>query len=192
MKKSIKISLFGIVLMLSAVSQTSCAEGFSLIKSELPNKYSAIALQSAEADKLTKVQIFEDQIFNLRLDHQQIGTLVSGRGIENVDGRENSTCFIVFQKSDGQSELLKTVGHGDWEAETCINVKSIGMIHSKKSTSPAIAIVYEAASPNTAVLEPVVFHFSDKEFKLTIDELNTKKASLAGATTIKNIRTILK
>ena len=191
MKKYIKISLYSMVLILSAASQTSCAEDLILIKPEVPNKYGATAIKSAESVKLTNVRIFENQIFSLQLDKQQIGTLVSGRGIENSDGRENSTCFIVFLKSTGQSEFLKTVGQGDWEAEACIDVKSIGVIHSKKFTSPAIAIVYEAASPNTTVLEPVVFRFNDKGFNIRIDETDTKKASLAGATTLKDIRTLL-
>ena len=192
MKVFVRISLLPIVLALLALSQVSCASEFKLVRPELMKKFSTIAVKSAESNKLAKVVIFENQMFNLKQGRRVIGTIVSGRGTGNVDGRDNSTCFVAFIKSNGQENFIKTVGYGNWEAEACISVLSIGIIHENGRKTPSFAIVYEAASPNTSVHEPVIFHLSEAKFDVMIDDTSTKSASLKGATTIKAIRKVLK
>lgn len=191
MKISFKLITISLAMVLIILSQSSSAKEFRLIPARLSQRDNSNIINMAEKDKMTSVVIFKTQLFVLERDKSKIGTLISGRGTYHNEGRENSTCFIAFIKANGESEYLKSVGQDEWEAEACISVSSVGLVHIKHANTPKIAIVYKAASPNTAVEEPIIFDLSKTNYKLTIDKNLTRKCSLAGAITIKKIRKLL-
>lgn len=155
-------------------------------------------LQAAKSDVLNRVSkanfsnvvLFTDQTFRLNYDGAFIGTIVNGRGLLTTDGRENASCFVALSRPGGSTELVVTIGRGPWEAESCIEVKAVGIVANHGR--PSIGIVYEAASPNSAVLEPLVLNWNRKSRQLEIDEQASQKASIAGATTLLDVRRALK
>ncbi len=135
---------------------------------------------------------FTKQSFSLHQNGSSVGTLVTGRALMTVDGRENATCFLAFVRPDGVIDLLPTVGAGVWEAESCMSVDAIGIIRNAGTSGLIrIAAVHKGASPNTATLEPVVVSWDPQGLHMSIDEESSRKASIAGATNIASIRQAL-
>lgn len=186
----IRISLF---VALTCVWQSANAGEVKLLPASNSLYISMAVLKRATQDKLHDVVIFDKQSFHVEENKIPIGTLVSGRGMLSDQGRENSTCFVAIAKQGGLIELVLTIGVNDWEAESCMDVNAIGLISNKTVAGRArVVIVYKTASPSAGVHEPVVLSWDIQANRLEIDLESSKKASLAGATTILGIRKALK
>lgn len=186
----IRISLF---VALTCVWQSANAGEVKLLPASNSLNISMAVLKRATQDKLHDVVIFDKQSFHVEENKIPIGTLVSGRGMLSDQGRENSTCFVAIAKQGGLIDLLLTVGINDWETESCIDVNAVGLITKKTVAGRVqIVIVYKAASASADVNEPVVLCWDIQAHRLEIDVESSKKASLAGATTIPNIRKVLR
>jgi hypothetical protein len=98
-------------------------------------------------------------------------------------------CFLALVQ-DGRTTLVPTIGSGNWEAETCGRALATGLIASGDTV--LVGIVYEAASPNTLVREPVVLRWNRKTRTLVPDEALSQRASEKGATTISAMRRLLR
>jgi hypothetical protein len=183
------------VAILFTVVMLTCKAiaGTLLLSQPADQKSIAEALSRAARDQLRDAIAFDQQSFRLSEDEAPVGTLVAGRGLaKNEDGRSNAVCFLALVRADGSIDLLRTVGSGDWEAESCITVKAVGLVTDATAFAhPRIAIVYQAASPNTATSEPVVLSWDEKAHRIEIDTAGSKQASLAGAITLKAIRRVL-
>ena len=137
--------------------------------------------------------MFAAQSFRV-LDHgQQAGTLVSGRGTLPALSSEAdpvNTCFVSLVRQGSAPAVVLTVGAGDWETEACSGVAAVGLLAGAGADN-RVAIVYKAAAPHTAPLEPVILTWSQAG-ALMIDGAASKRASLAGATTLAEIRAALR
>ena len=138
---------------------------------------------------LSHPSVFASQSFRI-LDHgEPAGTLVSGRGTLPALSHEAdpvNTCFVSFVKAGKSSAPVLTVGVGAWETEGCSGVAAVGLLPESGPTH-RVAIIYRASAPHTAPLEPVVLEWSQQQ-TLAIDGEASKKASLAGATTLAEVR----
>lgn len=192
MKIYIKLFVVGLAAsILLILSQSSSARAFKLAPGHISQQEKSTVIELAKKDHISKIVFFEKQSFTLKRNKEKIGSLISGRGTYPNGDRENSTCFLALVKGDNSAEYLKTVGQDEWEAEACISVASVGLVEIKGVKIPKIAIIYKAASPNTAVDEPVIFELSKAGYQLVIDKELSQKCSQAGAITLKKIRNVL-
>jgi hypothetical protein len=125
--------------------------------------------------------LFKERV-SVIIDGTSVGYLIGGQGLRVIDGRENSVCFVALVKNNKVRDVVWTVGNDNWEAETCLSINEIGAIdaHDKNGVF-RIGLLYDAASPNASVTEPVVISLS-RDAHLRIDQESSEKASLAGAT----------
>lgn len=86
--------------------------------------------------------------------------------------------------------MVPTIGSGDWEAETCVIAMATGLISTGNPV--VIGIVYQAASPNALVREPLVLRWDRKDQTLVADEALSRQASVKAATTIASMRRLLR
>ncbi len=142
---------------------------------------------------LSHAAVFADQSFRL-VDHgRQAGTLVSGRGTRpapSPDADPVNTCFVSLVPPGSAASAVLTVGAGDWETEACAGVSAVGLL-ADSGADHRVAIVYRAAAPHAAPLEPVVLAWSQTG-PLRIDAAASRRASLAGAGTVAEIRAALR
>lgn len=132
--------------------------------------------------------VFAEHSASLARDGQPVGLLVSGRGLFKDAFRENANCFLAVVRVAGKVELIRTIGAGEWEAESCLALRAIGVVRRAGATAqPRIGLVYQASSPNAVVIEPVVLVWDPKAAALKLDDAASKQASLAGATTLRDI-----
>lgn len=146
----------------------------------------AIAMVRQAADTLSDVAITAAQSFKIMRGGQQVATFVAGEG--RVPDAVNAGCFAAIVQN-GRATVLPTIGSGAWEAETCLSTDAVGIFGA--SDPVRIAVIYKAASPNAEVLEPVVLQW-DRAGRVTIDEAASTRASIAGATSVKAVRDLLK
>ena len=136
--------------------------------------------------------VFAEHSATIVHDGQPIGLLVSGSGLAQDASRENSNCFLALIKTAGKVELIRTIGAGEWEAESCLSLQAIGVVRRAGAKAlPRIGLVYKAGAPHGAAIEPVVLAFEPKTATLRIDEIASKQASLAGAASLLDISRVV-
>ncbi|MCC2975691.1 hypothetical protein LK533_03250 [Sphingomonas sp. PL-96] len=140
--------------------------------------------QAAEAAGMTDVSVTEAQSFRLLAGTEHVATIVAGEGKE-ADAI-NAGCFVALVQ-DGNASVVPTMGSGEWEAQTCLATKALGLLSSEGTVR--IGVIYDGASPNASGTEPIVLVWDRAGGTLRIDEAASKRASLAGASTIKALRT---
>jgi len=177
---------------LASLSQPVAAAPFKLSAAD-PDTTKRVEAAAA-ASGLRQPAAFAKQSFQVSQDGAVVGTLVSGRATATApDGHDNATCFAAMARGDAATELLRTVGAGDWEAESCIAVEAVGVLPNQAAPAVArIGIIYQAASPNATALEPVVLVWDDATHRLGIDAAASRKASLAGATSLPALQRLLR
>jgi hypothetical protein len=135
---------------------------------------------------MNSVSIDRSQSFRIVDQGRHVATLVAGQG--KASGAVYPGCFMSLVQ-DGKTTVVPTIGSGNWEAETCGRAIATGLIAT--GGAAIIAIVYDAASPNTPVREPVVLRWHRKDRTLEADEALSQQASERGATTIEALRRVL-
>ncbi len=143
--------------------------------------------------RLSQPSVLAGQSFRLLSDGHPVGDLVSGRGTLPAlaaDANPISACFVALARPRGAPELLVTIGAGDWEAEACNGVSAVGLLPPAGGRDRA-AIIYKTSAAHGSPVEPVVVSWSTTE-KLSIDAEATKRASLAGAASVADVRASLK
>jgi hypothetical protein len=133
--------------------------------------------------------VFASRLYRLSEDGRNLGTLVNGWGhFVNSAGLERSACFLFLAGPEAKDGPALTVGTGDWETESCLGVKDFAIIARPPSVAGNwLGILYRASSPNFETVEPVVLSWDEQERRFVIDAAASKRASLAGTTTIKGI-----
>jgi hypothetical protein len=146
-------------------------------------------LAAAARDGIRQPIAFPDQSYRVTDGATIVGVLVLGRGmVTRSDGNETAACFVGFSKAD-TNVVMRTVGHGEWEAETCVGIRSVGVVADDGRGSRApIAIMHDAASPNATSVEPVVVSWDRKSQRFELDTALSRRASTAGATTLDAVR----
>jgi hypothetical protein len=175
------VSLIPSFAIADRLNLSTYRNGFELVRGQV--------LQRVAGEKLADVVFFPSQSFRLSQRSYAIGTLVNGRGMFRLQGRDNATCFVAVVKANGSTDVTMTIGSGFWEAETCIGVEAVGTVDQEP---PGLVIIYRAASPNVEAIEPVVLNWNARKGHFEIDMPASQKASLAGATTVTGVRKALK
>jgi hypothetical protein len=135
---------------------------------------------------MASATIDRSQSFRVVDRGRHVATLVAGKG--QASDAIYMGCFMALVQG-GRTTIVPTIGSGNWEAETCGRALATALIASGDNS--IIAIVYEAASPNTLVREPVVLRWNRKTRTLVPDEELSQRASEKGATTIAAMRRLL-
>jgi hypothetical protein len=168
-----------------------CNQSASALElAEIPDPQAlSSALDGAGRMALRDVKIFDSQSFRLVDGGKSIVALISGSGLAKTAGQaDNTMCFLEVVQVNGAVSFIPTIGTGVWEAETCLSVAAVGLIKNKAvSDKLYLAILYNAASPNASALEPVVFAWDTKRRTFVIDAAASRRASLAGASNLREI-----
>jgi hypothetical protein len=136
---------------------------------------------------MTSATIDRSQSFRIVDRGRHVATLVAGKS--QAPDALTMKCFVALVQ-DGRTTLVPTIGSGNWEAETCGRALATGLI--ARGDTVLIGIVYEAASPNTLVREPVLLRWNRHTRTLMPDEALSQRASEKGATTISAMRRLLR
>ncbi len=142
---------------------------------------------------MSDVTLFPTQSFRILQSGEPAGSLVSGQATlkpRAADAQPVSACFVSLVKPDQKPTLLTTIGTGNWEAEACNTVASVGMLPASGGAFRA-GLIYKTSAPHASPLEPVVVTWSATQ-PLAIDEGATKRASLAGADSLATLRAALR
>ncbi len=153
---------------------------------------SAVA-KPTNGQPLSKPELFASQSFRILGDGREVGRLVSGRGelpAASADANPGESCFVALVRPGKQPDTVLTIGFGDWEAESCVTVVALGLLPAAGAQTRA-GIIYKATAPHESPIEPVVVTWSDTQ-PLQIDAAASKRASNAGATTLKAMREALR
>ena len=104
-----------------------------------------------------------------------------------AQGGEIATCFAALVMPDGALSVVRTIGFGNWEAESCAAAEAVGLIRNPLR----VVVVYRTHSAATTAREPVVLTIDERTRRLAVDVPGSRSASLTGATTIKAVRQAL-
>lgn len=148
--------------------------------------------RNVAANSIGDVAIDDAQSFRVMRGKQFKGLLVSGSGAVTRDGAGPvHGCFVVAVNADGRVRVIRTIGADNWEAESCLGVKAMSLLKADAEGVQRLVLIYDAASPNAATIEPVVLRWSGRLDRAEVDITASDKASQAGATTIADVRTAL-
>lgn len=132
---------------------------------------------------MTEVRATPAQSFQIMDGERHVATLVSGKGLAR--DATYSGCFTALVQNK-RASIVSTIGSGEWEAETCGGTIAVGILSVGETV--AIGLLAQAFSPNAEAVEPVVLRWDPATGGLSIDQALSKRASLAGATSLDAIR----
>lgn len=138
---------------------------------------------AAAGKQMTKVQVTSAQSFGLTVDGQRVASVVTG---EATLPNGTPGCFAAIVQ-DGKVSLIPTIGHDEYEAESCDKPTAVGILSSSGDVV-RIGAVFGAFSPNETVSEPIVLTWARSTGALSIDAAGSSKASQASAQTIAAMR----
>ena len=148
--------------------------------------------RSVAANTVSDVAIDDAQSFRVLRGKQLKGLFVSGSGQVARDGAGPvHGCFVVGVNADGRVKVIQTIGTDIWEAETCRGVKAVSLLKSDADGTQRLVLIYDAASPNAATVEPVVLRWTGRLDRAEVDITAADKASQAGAESIADVRKAL-
>ncbi len=144
----------------------------------------AIAAAEAEAKRQGMTGVAATaQSFRLTEAGRDVATVITGKA--TMPDAPYAGCFVALVR-DADVKLIPTIGHGEYEAETCGGPSSVGLLSSRDPVR--FGIMFDASSPNAEVQEPVVVNWDRATNAITIDDARSTAASQAGATTIAAMR----
>ncbi|MEN4608509.1 hypothetical protein ACSSTN_10195 [Pantoea agglomerans] len=128
----------------------------------------------------------DGQTFTLTNKGKVLGTFIAGKGF---NAHDDNVCFVGWsEKKPAVKTVIPTIGFGDWEAEVCNATKSVGIVSPDNDPETKIAVIYEAASPNSTADEAIIFSIDNSSNDIEIDKALTQKVGAAGAKTIKELK----
>ena len=142
----------------------------------------AAAEVSAAKAGWRNVRVSKAQSFRLVAGGREVATLVTGEATlaPDVPG-----CFAGMVQGD-RVTLVPTIGQGDYETTSCGGPVAAGILRAGKPVG--IGVVFTAYSPNAELREPIAFTWDATTNRFMIDPAQSKKASLAGAQSIADMR----
>lgn len=115
-----------------------------------------------------------------------VATFVTGEGTS--PDATYAGCFAALVQ-DGGATVVRTIGSGSWEAETCGGISAVGIL---SATDPVlIGAIYEAFSPNATVVEPIVLRWDRTAGTFAVDATLSTRVSTAGVTTVTAMRRLV-
>ena len=154
----------------------------SLGLSPLPEDIEPPGIEAQTHDiGLTDISIFRQfsGVLNTEMGQKQF---FSGKGT-TTDGA--AICFVATTTTNATFLFLPTIGTGNYDAVQCQDISEIGV-----GAAGHLVIIYQARSPNYAVIEPVAFDLSANG-TLEIDAVASQKLSLAGVTSVEAAKLVL-
>ncbi len=149
-----------------------------------PARAEAIARAAAQAKRQgwRKIMATPAQSFRITRSGREVATLVTGEATfaSGVPG-----CFAAIVQGD-RVALVPTVGTGDYETTSCGKPVAAGLLSPREPVT--IGVLFAAYSPNAEGIEPVALRWRASDGTLTIDAAGSRRASLAGAQTIAQMR----
>ncbi len=128
----------------------------------------------------------EKQSFTLTENGKDVGTFIAGRGFNTHD---DNVCFVGWsEKIPAVKTVIPTIGFDDWEAEVCYQTRAVGIISNKNDKNIKIAVIYEAASPNSVANETLIFTVIRPKGDIELDKELTNKIGSSGYKTIKELK----
>ncbi len=152
----------------------------------------AAASRPTGGARLADPLLFTDQSFRI-IGGRDAGTLVSGRGTlpaRAADANPVTACFVALAPPVGAPQLVTTIGAGDWEAESCNGIMAVGLLPEADGLMRAV-LIYRTTAPHESPVEPVIVSWSATR-PLALDGGASRRASLAGAETVQQVRAALK
>lgn len=130
----------------------------------------------------------DGQSFNLISQGKTMGSFIAGHGFNAQDG---NVCFIGWSKAKPNvDKVIPTIGFDSWEAETCRDTTSVGVIPTEDQNITKIAVVYKASSPNATADESIIFSVDNASGDISLDKKLTAKIGTTGAKSIKELKEI--
>ena len=142
---------------------------------------------AAQAGGIRRARVFADQSFRVAA----AGSILTGQGFtDQPNGGENATCFVALAAAGAPVRVVATVGRDEWEAETCLGIAAVGVIDTTGDIV-RLAVIHRAASPSGTAMEPVVIHWDTRRAQISADVPDYRRASVAGAVTVRAVRAAL-
>lgn len=147
---------------------------------------SAAGIAAAEASAAkagwSEVKVSRTQSFRLFSGEREVATLVTGEATlaPDVPG-----CFAGVVQGD-RVVLVPTIGQGEYETTSCGGPVAAGLLSPGEPVG--IGVVFTSYSPNAESREPIAFVWDAATNLFAIDAAKSKKASLAGAQSIADMR----
>ncbi len=163
------------------------AEPAGLLLSGAASAESIAATKRSAAQKgWTDIVVTQAQSFQIVSGDRRVATLVTGEATlaPNVPG-----CFAAVVQGNGVA-LVPTIGQGEYETTSCDKPVAIGILSPTEPVS--IGAIFKSYSPNAEGLEPVALRWDASANTLSIDAAQSRKASLAGAQSIADMRRAVK
>ncbi len=147
------------------------------------------ARTALEAEKLAKVELFEAQSFKLVQRDGRAVSLVSGRA--SAPGAAVGTGLCRGPRRRCRRRPSRAHRRRRRLGSRVVSGRAGPRPHRTAGAAPlTLAVIYDARSPNSSVIEPIVLVL--KAGRLNIDPAASRKASLAGATTLRAVRAALR
>jgi len=146
----------------------------------------AATKQSAVKKGWTDIVVTQAQSFQMVSGNRSVATLVTGKATlaPYVPG-----CFAAVVQGN-RVALVPTIGQGEYETISCGKPVAVGILSPTDPVS--IGVIFKAYSPTAEGFEPVALRWDASAHTLTIDAERSRKASLAGAQSIADMRRSMK
>ncbi len=148
------------------------------------------AVKAIEDNKLTNVDVIRDQSFKMTSRGAMVANIVAARAVTTGSTARDFICVAVLVDLMGKTQLVRTIGAGNWEAESCTGVEAIGAIGEIQDFGGKLAVLYNARSPNSAVIEPIVLVVRDGVLGIELND--SSKLSLAGVKKLSKIKDVIR
>lgn len=167
-----------------------CASFFTYADTALKpvdiSPYQKSLYEAGEKSGINNAAPVAKQSFGLYTDEKKIGTFISGQGFSE---QNSGICLISWATAaDNIDVTIPTIGKDRWEAEACNGTVTVGVLSPEGAEQVIIGVIYKAQSPNTSLMESVIFAIDKQQQKLTLDQTLTEKIGSQGASTLGSLR----
>ncbi|MEW5290790.1 hypothetical protein ABW286_16670 [Erwinia papayae] len=142
--------------------------------------------ESAKADKVTNVELIENQSFSVSKGDNLIGFIIPLKGkLKEMQ----SVCMIAWSQ-DGKklTNLISTVGFGDWQSVTCAGVNAVGVVSGKESSDIKTGVIYHTMTRFNDSSDYYILGIDEQKKTLFYDKETTDKLESSTAKNISDLR----
>ncbi|QYM93553.1 hypothetical protein [Dickeya zeae] len=173
-----------LLIMLTVSLQSHAA--ISLVKNSDASLMKT-TIEDANKRGIVDIKIQEEQAFDVNENNNNIGTIIPGKGFYK---NYYPVCFISWSTDKKTiSNIVLSMGNGDFEFSQCENLDAVGKIESAGKTF--IGFVYSVGLPDDRTEKNYFLLEIDKNKKTIIDKSNIVE-DLQNTDEIKSITAIRK
>ncbi|EXU74461.1 hypothetical protein [Erwinia mallotivora] len=143
-------------------------------------------IESVKADKVTNVKLIGNQSFSVSKNDNLIGFIIPLKGkLKEMQ----SVCMIAWSQ-DGKklTNLISTVGFGDWQSVTCAGVNAVGVVSGKESSDIKIGVIYHTMTRFNDSYDYYILGVDEQKRALFYDKETTDKLENSTAKNIPELR----